>query len=379
MKKILPLILAFNIGQCFADDSFKVLTQDMDKLNHKILKTEHILSRELPEKERDDLEKLKQNLIDIKSHFIAYNDSKGLEIAIALSEKKGWVTTNSLLHKIQTSCSIVENMEKDCFVELSNFDKFVVTRAISQSDKETLLNLMATYAKFSEAKLVLNDSFENTTNELLKNYNSSFLKEEKPLATVSLAPAGTMKSDVVKKIPSAVEKVESSDSAEVIKMALLYKYHLVGFIGALVALVAFTFFRRSSGKKRELKSFYSGIFISAKKKKLKARIFGNVNPGNIVKIRKIKMPFLALLDSSTIFNANLDVKIRNRGKKVVIDTVFHVQKTIQELSSIEAYSSFAKELEEIERSLHHFGGELSITNTFDNEGKLNGTYFTIVV
>lgn len=376
MKKILPLILAFNIGQCFAEDSFKVLTQDMDKLNHKILKTEHILSRDLPEKERDDLEKLKQYLTEIKSHFMAYNDSKGLDIAIALTEKKGWIETNSFLHKIQTSCSIEENLEKDCFVELSNFDNFVATRALSQSDKETLLNLMATYAKFSEAKLVLNNKFENVTNELLKNYNSSFLKEERPLATVSLAPAGTMKSDIVKKSPLIEKKVESNDSVGDINMFLAYKYHLMGIVGALVAL---TFYRRSSGKKRELKSFYSSIFITAKKKRLKARIFGNVNPGNVVKVRKIKKSLLALLDSSTVFNANMDVKIRNRGKKIVIDTVFHVQKTIQELSSMDAYSSFARELEEIEKSLHDFGGELSITNTFDNEGKLNGTYFTIVV
>ena len=376
MKKILPLILAFNIGQCFGEDTFKDLIHDMDKLNHKILKTEHILSRDLPAKDRDDLEKLKQNLIEIKSHFIAYNDSNGLEKAIALSSNKGWSATNSFLNKIQTSCSIAENMEKDCFIELSNFDNFVATRAISQSDKEALLQLMATYAKFSEAKIVLNDSFENTTDKLLKNYNSSFLKEERPLATISLTPSGTIKSDVVKPMPPAIEKMDSHGEVEDISMVNLYKYHLIGFFSVLVA---FTFYRRSTGKKRELKSFYSNIFISAKKKKLKARIFGNVNPGNIVKIKKIKKPFLALLDSSTLLNANLDVKIRNRGKKVVIDTVLHVQKPIQELSSMDTYSSFANELEAIEKSLHDFGGELSITNTFDNEGKLNSTYFTIVV
>lgn len=376
MKKILPLILAFNIGQCFGEDSFKDLTHDMDKLNHKILKTEHILSRDLPAKDRDDLEKLKQNLIEIKSHFKAYNDSNGLETAITLSSNKGWSATNSFLNKIKTSCSTAENMEKDCFVELSNFDKFIVTRAISQSDKETLLNLMATYAKFSEAKIVLNDTFENTTDQLLKNYNSSFLKEERPLATVSLAPAGSMKPDALKTIPPAVDKMESSDFAEAINLANLYKYHVLGLI---IVLVAFTFYRRSSGNKRVLKSFYSNIFISAKKKRLKARIFGNVNPGNVVKIKEIKKPFLALLDSSTLLNANLDVKIRNRGQKVVIDTILHVQKPIQEFSSMDAYSSFAIELGAIEKSLHDLGGELSITNTFDNEGKLNGTYFTIVV
>jgi len=376
MKKILPLILAFNIGQCFAEDMFKELTHDMDKLNHKILKTEHILSRDLPTKDRDDLEKLKQNLIEIKSHFIAYNDSKGLEKAMALAQKKGWVVTTSFLNKIQTSCSIVENMEKDCFLELSNFDKFVASRAISQSDKETLLDLMATYAKFSEAKIVFNESFESSTDQLLKNYNSSFLKEERPLATVSLAPPGTMRPDVVKKIPPAAKKLKGHDYFEVINVAHLYKYHVMGFISILVA---FIFYRRSSGKKREMKSFYSNIFISAKKKKLKARIFGNVNSGNIVKIRKIKGPFLELLASTTILNANLDVKIRNRGKKVVIDTILHVQKPIQELSSIDGNSLFANELEVIEKTLHDFGGELSITNTFDNEGKLHSTYFTIVV
>lgn len=375
MKKILLLILTFSIGQCFGEDTFKELTHDMDKLNHKILKTELILSREIPEKDRDDLEKLKQNLINIKSNFIAYNDSEGLDKAMALTVTKGWMTTNSFLNKIKISCSNIEKMEKDCFIDLSNFDKFVATRAISLIDKETLLSLMATYAKFSEAKIVLNDSFENVTDELLKNYKNSFLKEEKPLVMVSLTPPGTMKSEIVKTIPQPIKKIKNKDYVEAINMAYLYKYHLLGFF---IVLTAFSIYARSVGQKKELMSFYSNIFISAKKKRLKARIFGHINRRNIAKIRKINRPFLALLDSSTILNTNLDVKFKNRGNKVVIDTVLHVQKPIQELSSMDTYSLFAKELEVFEKSLHDFGGEFSITNTFDNEGKFNGAFFTIV-
>lgn len=372
MFKVLSLAAVLASGNCLANETFNELSREMTRLNHTLLKTEELLSGSASLEDKAGLEKLKLSLIEIKRNFNGFNESDGLEKAFKLASAKNWSNTTAFLNKVQSACSSAEGMENGCFVELSEFESFVISRGISESDKEELKTYANSYSKHIEAKIVLNEAFISKVNDLLAKYSPLMVERPKPLATVSLAPAATMKREVISSVVSLAESKHDGFLKQVADNMLV-------IMGGGLFLMALLLFRSSSRKEKQIKDFYASIFIEAKKNRLKARIFGKVKKTHHAKILKVKRPYIKLISSSAILNTNMDVKFKNRDNKIVIDTVFHLQKPMQELLTLEKYAAFKKEVEEVEKTLSNFGGEISITNTFDQEGRLNQTFFTIEV
>ncbi len=373
MLKKVTIAFALMTTQAFAAETFVSLAHNLEGLNHSILKAESALSKTVGLDEREGLEKLKVQLIELKRLYADYNNSSGLEKAQRMASEKSWFNTTQFLNRIQMTCSTPQGLENDCFLELSEFDKFISSRGISQHEKNELQDLLEGYSRYNEAKMVFSSNFISSTDALLAKYDALLHQNDRPLATVTVMAAGSMKPEtIIQKKPQRKKTAQE-------KISLLPPVWVWQAIAGFFALGLFYRMMSSFIKKREAKNFYSNVFISAKKKRLRARIFGQVNPSNSKKIQKIQKIYMKFLGDSYLLNANVDVKIKNRDNKLVLETVYHIQKPFLSLMEQEGHTSLKQSVEDIEKSLQDIGGEISMTSHFSGDGKMMNTFVSVEV
>lgn len=362
------LILFSGITRSIENPSVQGYINNPEILNVKIHTIESSLKNNLSSAERDSLEKLRWNLIDLKNSIPLLQEEKGLMDAISLAEKMKWENTLTELYQIKKICAAVPLNENECLIEISSFDSFVETRAIGLIQKNLLKTSVEAFGKTIQARLLINENFVSHTNALLASSQEALVVPDAPLVTVKIAPAKKL-------IPVTAEKKNNLVAVKALESALPLK---VG-VGLFFLLVLGIIFARKFQTKKKIDNFYAQVFYKIRKTDQKIRLFGKIKPLNAQKLDKISASYLDFFANASAVKSNIDIKMKNREEKLIIETVFYTSNPIQETLKMESIQAMSEKLSLLESRLMSLSGELILSNSFDNTGKISNTSITIIL
>ena len=354
------------------------LINNIEKLDQVIRNTEQALSKDITSFDKQELEKLEKlnlNLIDLKIHSSNLKKGNSIDEAITLSDLNQWPDISNVLNKIKTLCSGAEGLEKECYIEISNFFSFIKIKQLSEEYKNKVNGLVSDYSQFNESKTIINNSFIQTTSKLLTETTEIIASLHKPFAVIKMTPL------ILEKEISSTMSHESLKSdirlwTSLSNFYLRFKFYIA--IGLLFLVIAIAVIVRKINNKKLLK-FYKKIYFVSRKNQLETKLFGKVKFSNRNKLKNIEESYYDLLVSSQMMNKDVDVRIKNKDNKLIIETQFHSEKAIEEFLNEESSEDLIKEFESIEKKLISLGGELHLSNYFDPKGKLTKTCFTVVI
>jgi hypothetical protein len=382
--KILFFLLIFPIIlQASEVRSVNNYLTDINFLESDLSKIDNAINSNLSMQNRREVEKLRRNLTEFKIHSNELNNSKSLDSAINFSISRGWVNTSEFLNRIKSTCSNFNSSQNECFIKLADFDQFIDTRKISNADKIHFHQLIDVFGKYVEAKIIINDSFVKDTDELIRKNSALFVEFTKPLAVVKIIPIKNLKK-ILEVVPKKINKNVLVQSNLV--YLLTYAKNNKSFISNIgIAIFSFIciavmliFFTRKRIKK-QINHFYSSIFYIAHKKNIKMKIFGHMNVTNIKKLKIIEKSYLELINSSSVFKSDLNIRIKNKEQKLILEMVVYIDRPIQEWFSLESCAAFQDKLLSIEKDLSGVNGELHISSIFDNHGAFINSNLTVVL
>jgi hypothetical protein len=373
-KTILVAGLAFSTMAISTEAvNVNALLTNPDQLDMEILKVEQIPALKLSEVQKNKIEKLKFNLIELKRLGKGLSNEGAMNEALKFSNNHQWTNTSAFLYKAKEACQSAVNLENECFIKLAEFDEFVKNRQMPEDSKVHLKNLVKDYSQFKEAGMVINGAFLRTTNALLEDSQDLITSSIRPLATIKIAPAAEVKKPIVvaPKIPekSLISFEEFSK----------YSDFLMWGLGSvlLVALAVKGIFVKK--EKNRIKRFYSDILYVTQKHKIPTKFYGKIKRVNTAKLKKIDTLYIDLLNSSGVLKTNLDVRLKNRDKKLIIETVVYSKNPIQDVVLENSFVKFTEQLHLVEKEMIKLGGELHVTNAFDQQGKFASSSFVVIL
>lgn len=373
-KTILVAGLAFSTV-ALSNEAINVSTllANPDQLDVEILKVEQIPTSKLNEVQKNKIEKLKYNLIELKRLGSGLNHEGALNEALKLSNNRQWTNTSAFLYQAQEACQSAVNLENECFIKLAEFDEFVKNRQMPEESKMHLKNLVKDYSQFKEAGMVINGAFLRTTNALLEDSQDLITSSIRPLATIKIAPATVVK----KEIPVALKV--STKSLITFEEFSKYSDFFMWGLGPVLLLglaVKGVFVKK---EKNRIKRFYSDILYVTQKHKIPTKFYGKIKRVNSEKLKKIDTLYIDLLNSSGVLKTNMDVRLKNRDKKLIIETVVYSKNPIQDVVLENSFSKFTEQLHLVEKEMIKLGGELHVTNAFDQQGKFASSSFVVIL
>lgn len=363
MKTIIFFIGAlFSFFIMASDVSYvNILLKNPSKLDEEILSVEQKEKQELGFDEINKLEKLKFNLIQIKRYRIDLEKQNTLDEAIEIANNSKWSNTSIFLSKIKMICLNSKKIENECFLSLSEVNDFLINRKMPESSKIQLQKLANDYSKYLEARIVVSDQFLDHTNRLIAEAKKIRIRPGLPLAVVKLEPAQSMS--------SAIETSLFGRYFDYLKWIVL-----AGGVGLLLLTLIFR-----KIKKNKIKRFYKDVFYITKRQRIPTKFYGKIKLSKVSKLKRVDSIYLNLLNSTGILKSKLDVRLKNRGENLLIETVIYSNMPIQDFSKEESFHKFSQELENAEKEMMMLGGELHLSNSFDHQGKFVSSSFTIVI
>jgi hypothetical protein len=115
------------------------------------------------------------------------------------------------------------------------------------------------------------------------------------------------------------------------------------------------------------------------KHKIPTKFYGKIKRVNTAKLKKIDTLYIDLLNSSGVLKTNLDVRLKNRDKKLIIETVVYSKNPIQDVVLENSFVKFTEQLYLVEKEMIKLGGELHVTNAFDQQGKFASSSFVVIL
>lgn len=375
--RIIFLALAFPVLiQASEIKNVQFYLKDINVLGKDILKIEKVLDGKISGQEREKVENLRKNLTELKVHARELNNSSGLDEAIAISNQNQWTNTSTFLYRVKNACVNVESMQNECFIQLASFDPFISKKLIPEDIKLKFSQLVDDYGKHTEAKILINDEFIKSTDELLVNTQTVLSEAEKPLAVITMTPVHVNG----KKISSSIQPPSKQENKT--SPVKFNKTYLFSFIGGL-AFLSFALVGMKQLSKRKIKKdiakFYSGIFFVTQKQRMNTKVFGKIKANNVDKLKRIDTIYFDLLGSSSILDSDVNVRIKNKEKKLILEMEIYSEKPLQDYLAIETYSNLNEKLDVVEKQVLGIGGDLQLANYFDNQGKFTNSCLIVVI
>lgn len=369
-KSVLTFLIMAAAGSVYGmAENTSTYLSDSEKLKADMHKIEMTLNGQVTTQERDGVEKLKWRLADIRDNHSAYENLSGFNQAFTMASNNNWVHVIAALDKIKTACTASTTAGDNCFIELSSFDDFVDSRNMSDANKIFMKSSIDSYSKHLQAKLLLNEKFIRETDALLNEYRNVLTKPEMPLVTVKIEPAKSAPMVAIQKLAAA----------RIPEQPMAFSWWWVGAGAALILGAAGNIMRKRIRAKRVIRDFYGRIFFKVRKNTYKTKIFGNIQLQNSRKAVKIETEYLNFVSTIDSLKANVDIKFKNRDKKLVIETLVYTSNPIQEFIKTDETKTISKSIADLESRVFALGGEVSISNLIDQTGKIVNSSITLTV
>lgn len=330
--------------------SFEVYQQNPNLIENDIKKIE-----DLNAKNQNNLTTSALNNLKLISDYLSFNENElMMDSLISQSKEVGWKNTEVRAIELKDLCENPQTLDKTkCVEKLEELSHFVGDSNLSDSNKLAIQTFCREFKKQFLIKTQVNDDF-------IKEFNKNV--GEINLAYFRIKPMEAEK--IVAEIPKPVI-VKNQGFTEIYT-----KYSNKIFIGfaSLAGLLLISHAASLLIARHRMKSFYSTLFMAAKKGNVNLRIFGKFNYSDLYKLKKIERTLSRFINHSKVISPKFEMRIKERSNALVLDLEYFSNKSIDSILNTNLGSPLTVNFEELSKIVEQIDSELVITNKINNHG-----------
>jgi hypothetical protein len=374
--KILFFILSvvLTLPSYSVDEKADTFLVNLTLLDQKILDTEKAISilQGRNSEAVSKLESLKEMLVLVKSRFQVINYSTSIFDQIKLAQDNGWKNIAKYLIDTSETCQGFNNLKDDCLLKVAGIKEFVIGRKISKKSKEEFLIFSDNYLSFLESKIEINEKFIENLDFNLKETQKYFSFKSLPLVTVKIHKVPPVKH------PSVKDNVEQLNPELLVEKRIVFSSFLIGILVLILSVLFYVYLKKEKHMKK-MKQFYTKVYFSGKKNNLELKIFGNIEPVDLIKLKKVELAFIDALVSSGTFANKAILRFKSNHNELIVETIFEDIGSIQsKLGAIDS-EAFTSGLSRLQLKVQALGGELFFVNLFNEKGENNSTSYSVLI